>query len=75
MWEFIKKMVAGHDEVSSKRVWGSITFLSALLLSYLTILGKCDDIAPNKLALINTLFLAGSVMLGLGLFELFKPKS
>ena len=75
MWEFIKKMLGGGNEVSSKRFWGSITFLSALILSYLKVLDSCEDIAPNKLELINTMYITGAFLLGIALVELFKPKS
>lgn len=74
VFDFFKKMLSSSDEVSSKRFWGSLTFLSALILSYLTILGSCNDIAINKLSLINTMYLAGGVMLGLGLVEIFKKQ-
>lgn len=72
--EFFKSMLSGENEVSSKRFFGALIFLSAIILSYLEILSKCDDIAPNKLALINTMYMTGGFLLGIALVELFKPK-
>lgn len=70
--EFIKDMLSGGDKTSSKRFWGSILMLSAVILSYMSILGKCDDIAPNKLQLVDSMYLFGSVCLGLGIFDGLK---
>lgn len=72
MKDFIKNMLSGEDKVSSKRFWGSLTYLSALVISYILLLNKCEDIPTNRLYLVTSLFFFGSIMLGLGLFEKFK---
>jgi hypothetical protein len=72
--QFIKDMLSGDNKVSSKRFWGSLTYLSALILTYILLLDSCEDIPTNKLYLMTTLYFFGSIMLGLGLFEKFKGK-
>lgn len=70
--KFIKLLLSTSEEVSSKRVWGSLTFLSAIILSYTLLLKGDSDIPENKLYLLISMYIFGSIILGLGIFDKIK---
>ena len=72
--EYIRDMMSGGDKASSKRFWGSLIMLSAIILSYILLLDNCDDIPTNKLYLLTSMYFFGSICLGLGIFDKIKGK-
>lgn len=70
--KFIKLLLSNSDDVSSKRVWGSLIFLSAIILSYILLLKGDSDIPSNKLYLLTSMYIFGSITLGLGIFDKIK---
>lgn len=70
--KFIKLLLSNSGEVSSKRVWGSLIFLSAIILSYILLLKGDSDIPSNKLYLLTSMYIFGSITLGLGIFDKIK---
>ena len=64
MLEFIKQMLSGNSDVSSKRVFGAIGFICAIVF-----------IAIWKRDLIEVLLITSASMIGLEtIANIFKPK-
>ena len=72
--DFVKSLLSKEGSISSKRFWGSIITLSAIILTYLQILcgDPTNDIQTNKLYLTTSLYFFGSTCLGLGLIDKSK---
>jgi hypothetical protein len=74
MKEFIKKMLSGGEDVSSKRVCGLIGWAVSILL-VITVTFFKADITANQLSLVTTLMYSSAAVLGISVVNQMKKKS